>query len=320
MQSTLSDLRRSLREACDAHGRLLYDEREARAVADLVMAEVCGLSPADRILHPDLPLPSDQRQRVLHVARQLAEGVPVQQALGYAWFCGERFVVTPDVLVPRPETAELVQWVVSVATSFGSSEAPLRILDVGTGSGCIALSLARLIHHSDVFALDLSTAALSVADQNAKQQHISNVHFVHSDILRLSGEQQSTGLSTGCSPSSTIYPQASDVALPTFHVIVSNPPYVCQREAVEMSSLVLDHEPSMALFVPDADPLLFYRAIARYALSHLVSGGYLFFEVNAAYGPDTCQLLEQLGFASVTLRQDVTGRDRMVSAQLLRSS
>lgn len=319
MQNTILILRESLQNALDRRGCRLYDDRETRSIIDLLLDEVCQLRLVDRILLPDRVLSASQRERLASIAKQLQQGIPVQQALGYAWFCGARFQVTDDVLIPRPETAELVDWIVSDSSSS-------RICDIGTGSGCIALSLARLINNSQVLAVDLSTAALEIAKQNAFQQHVDNVQFAQIDILKLvdnaSIEQIINRLSTlsksiintphkqGCQHS---YQQLS-TSYPPFDVVVSNPPYICRSEAEQMSDIVLDHEPDMALFVPDADPLLFYRAIARFALATLTPGGNLYYEINAAYGQETCQLLRDLGYRDVELRQDVNGRDRMIKA------
>lgn len=328
MQNTIKVLRAGISKACDAQGRPLYDEREVRSIVDVLLEEVCGLSRLERVLHPDHILPSSQSAVLSRIAAEMEQGVPMQQALGYERFCGERFLVTPDVLIPRPETAELVNWIVSdhpsgqVSPDNPSSISPdLKVLDLGTGSGCIALSLARLINNSQVFAVDLSTAALDVARQNAFQQGVDNVQFVQFDILSTVDNSSSMygyqPLSTACTPKkeqdcqhvlSTGFP-------PFFDIVVSNPPYICQQEASEMSDLVLQHEPSMALFVPDHDPLLFYRAIARYAIGHLTNGGSLYFEINAAYGREVCDLLRDTGFHDVELRQDVNGRDRMVKAR-----
>ena len=184
-----------------------------------------------------------------------------------------------------------------------------NLLDVGTGSGCIALSLAADIHPSFITAVDLSTEVLTTAKENAKSLDINNVRFVQADILQEETADFSTELSTLPDPlSGTPIPALYDA-------IVSNPPYICQREAVDMSANVLEHEPHLALFVPDDDPLLFYRAIARYALRHLRRGGYLCFEINAAYGPETCDLLSRLGFGEVSLRRDMQDRPRMVFAR-----
>lgn len=337
MQNTINNIRASMQQARDSHGQPLYDARETRAIIDLLLEDVCGITRVERVLHPDRQLTPEQAETLLRVAVLLGQGIPVQQALGYAWFCDQRFIVTSDVLIPRPETAELVDWIVADASRScvdGSQVTPAfpapRILDVGTGSGCIALTLARLIHSSQVVAIDLSTAALDVARRNADQLKVDNVSFAVCDILAVDGFSPSYPQSDGgaarvihtleenldidvenCDITDT---DSNVIIRKTFDIIVSNPPYICEREAAEMSDLVTQREPGMALFVPDADPLLFYRAIARYALSHLSPTGALYFEINAAYGEATCQLLRDLGFPAVELRQDCNGRDRMVRA------
>lgn len=322
MQNTIKIIREALLSAQDNQSQPLYDEREIRSIISLLLDEVCGLSRVDCLLDPNRVLTTQQHSLLAEIASQLAQGVPVQQALGYAWFCGRKFVVTPDVLIPRPETAELIDWIVSDQSSSASS----RICDVGTGSGCIAISLARLINNAQVLAIDISTAALSIAQRNAFQQNVDNVQFVQADILKVvdnsSFKDVINHLSTSCEhldnsvfqqPSPQVYQQLS-TSYTSFDVIVSNPPYICLREAAEMSEIVKAHEPSLALFVPDDDPLLFYRAIARFAQVALVPGGKLYFEINAAYGFETCQMLCEAGFCDVALRQDINGRDRMVRA------
>lgn len=295
-----------------------YDAREAQSIIDLLLEEVCQISRIDRIMHPDQLLTIDQRRRLEDCALLLSKGIPVQQALGYEWFCGERFMVTPDVLIPRPETAELVDWICKDA------EGALSILDIGTGTGCIALSLARLINNSQVLGIDLSTAALSVARENKCQQGVDNTYFAQCDILRC---VDNSCFETQINRELTTFPQENSTRCPQglfdgyqrekqlFNIIVSNPPYICQQEAAEMSSVVLDHEPSMALFVPDEDPLLFYRTIAQFGREHLIEGGYLYFEINAAYGRETCAMLQDLGYQDIQLRQDINGRDRMVKCK-----
>lgn len=320
MQSAIIELRKSLAR---------YDAREAQSIIDLLLDEVCHISRIDRILSPDLVLPEGQRSQLLACAEQLRQGVPVQQALGYEWFCGERFKVTPDVLIPRPETAELVDWICKDIEQLRSTnpeetrQQDISILDIGTGSGCIAISLARLINNSQVLAIDISTAALNVACENSCQQGVENVYFSQCDILsavdNLDFEQQV------CSQLSTYQPRCSKDCQQqfsngftqekqVFNIIVSNPPYICQQETKDMSSIVLDHEPSQALFVPDNDPLLFYRAIAKFGCGHLSTDGCLYFEINAAYGAETCAMLQEMGYKDVELRQDINGRDRMVKA------
>lgn len=322
MQYTIKILRESLSAAFDSQGSPLYDEREMRSIEALLLEEVCGIGRVDRIMHPDRELPAEMHQKMAEIAMRLQSGMPVQQALGYTRFCGARFSVSPDVLIPRPETEELVYWIKDI-----NQRKSARICDIGTGSGCIALSLARLINKSTVLAIDLSTSALSIARENACQQGVDNVQFVQTDILKLvdnfEAEKIISQLSTLCQPIDNIdnQPQISTgcqqltQSCPPFDIIVSNPPYICRRETAEMSDIVLKNEPDMALFVPDDDPLLFYRAIAYFALACLAPEGELFFEINAAYGPETCQLLSNLGFEQIELRQDVTGRDRMVRAR-----
>ncbi len=300
----------TLKEALSPH----YETREVKAITRLLLEEVCGLTYTQIVMQADDPLPDDQRKKLADMATLLAQGIPVQQVLGYTWFCGRKFGVSSDVLIPRPETEELVNMIVenfvqksvdnpeitdsrSVETS--SDNAVYNLVDIGTGSGCIALSLAQDIKGAFVTAVDLSTGALTIAESNAKSLGINNVKFVQTDILKEETEDFSTELSTGL-----------------YDAIVSNPPYICQSEAQEMESHVLDHEPHLALFVPDQDPLLFYRAIAKFALRHLKQNGGLYFEINAAYGSETSQLLRELGYHNVTLHQDFTGRDRFVLATI----
>ena len=284
MQNSINKLRQSLSP--------LYDSLEVKAIIALLLEEVCGLSRVDILMNPNIILSEEKSEILSSYAAMLAEGVPVQQVLGYEYFLGRRFEVNPDVLIPRPETAELVDWIVS--------EAPIgvNVLDVGTGSGCIAISLAALINNSRVFAYDLSTKALKTAILNAERLNISNVTFVHKDILESQNERFE-------------HPNVDN-----FDIIVSNPPYIMHKEKSEMSANVLDYEPHLALFVPDSDPLLFYRAIGNYGLKNLRHGGRLYFEINAALGRETCQLLESLGYRDIILRKDLNGLDRMISATL----
>lgn len=284
MQNSINKLRQSLSP--------LYDSLEVKAIIALLFEEVCGLSRLDMLMNPNIVLSEEKSEIMSCYAEMLAEGVPVQQVLGYEYFLGRRFEVNPDVLIPRPETAELVDWIVS--------EAPIgvNVLDVGTGSGCIAISLAALINNSRVFAYDLSTKALKTAILNAERLNISNVTFVHKDILESQNERFE-------------HPNVDN-----FDIIVSNPPYIMHKEKSEMSANVLDYEPHLALFVPDSDPLLFYRAIGNYGLKNLRHGGRLYFEINAALGRETCQLLESLGYRDIILRKDLNGLDRMISATL----
>jgi len=299
-----------LKDALSVH----YDNGEVKAITRLLLEEICGLSYTQIVMHSEDVLPDDQHQKLSLMAEQLSRGIPVQQVLGYTWFCGRKFMVSPDVLIPRPETEELVNMVVDNFVNkpidnfksdlLFSVKKPLdnpvyNLVDIGTGSGCIALSLAADIKRSLITAVDLSTGALITARENAKSLGINNIRFIEADILKEEDEDFSTELSTEL-----------------YDAVVSNPPYVCRREARDMEPHVLEHEPHMALFVPDQDPLLFYRAIAKFAIRHLKPGGKLYFEINAAFGKETCQLLYELGYQQVRLITDFTGRDRFVSATL----
>lgn len=341
----------------------LYDKRETTAIIELLFEEVCGMNRAEQILHQDDVLPDEVRTRLEGYAASLAEGVPVQHVLGYETFAGRRFSVNSDVLIPRPETAELVHWIVkdqeelhafSTPVDNSSEESAVNVLDIGTGSGCIATSLALDINNSRVVAIDLSTPALKTARDNAKKLNANNVKFVKMNILEtvqlecMPSYQQSgesitpvtrQALKTLVDNGSQLTPTGLRIVSNIEHVladseafesdfdgeamrqkmydvIVSNPPYVREWESTMMEAHVLNHEPAVALFVPDNDPLLFYRSIARYAKQHLKKGGHLYFEINAALGQEVCELLHFQGFRNVILRQDVNGRDRMVRATL----
>ncbi len=223
---------------------------------------------------------------LLSMAHTIASGTPIQQVLGYAYFCGMKLKVTPSVLIPRPETEELVHWVVE------DCPAPHSILDIGTGSGCIAIALAKALPQARLTAIDISSEALTIARENAEMQH-ADINFIHADILN---------------------PNPS-LANNRFDVIVSNPPYICNTEADEMEKNVLEHEPHIALFVPDDDPLLFYRAIAEQALKILTPGGTLFSEINRLYAPELTTMLQSMGFSNIVVRQDQFNNTRMLRAR-----
>ena len=292
----------------------LYGAREAEAVAERFVEDVCGWSRTDYVMRRDEALPPPLAAQLTAGAGRLAAGEPLQYVLGRAEFLGQVFEVSPAVLIPRPETAELVDWIAAdvaapSASAGAPGAAPLTLLDVGTGSGCIALSLARLIHNSQVVAVDLSTDALAVAERNARRQEVSNIRFAQMDILRAASADGEASYPPLCT--------ARGEAVDKFGILVSNPPYVPLRDADAMCRNVLDFEPHTALFVPDDDPLLFYRAIARYGLRRLQPGvGRVYCEVHAALGRETAALFETEGYAEVTLRCDAEGRDRMLRAVL----
>ena len=266
----------------------VYDIREAQAVARLVLEERYSLTLAD-VLCGRM---GDERE-LLQIQARLLLGEPVQYVLGETVFGGRRFHVAPGVLIPRPETFELCQWVMTAdalkpASEAATEQSAAKILDIGTGSGCIACTLAAELPHTQVTAWDISDDALRIAKSNAEALGV-NVKFEQVDVL------------------STLHPIL-------WNVIVSNPPYICERERTSMEGRVVDYEPEGALFVPDDDPLLFYRAIARYARQTLTPGGGLFFEINPLYVNELEQLLTDSGFASVESRNDQFGKIRFTKA------
>lgn len=265
------------------------EEREARALAFVVLEDAFGLSRTDIYLGKDTAFSEDDTIRLEKILRRLEQGEPVQYVIGTAQFCDLTFRVTPDTLIPRPETEELVGWVASLL----SSDAPCSVLDVGTGTGCIAISLAKQFPRAQVTAWDISEGALAVARQNAQVNGVT-VDFRRTDVLEVVNE------SAASAPSSdALY-------------IVSNPPYICERERAEMEAHVLDYEPASALFVPDADPLLFYRALAR--LGQQLNATAVLVEINQAYGQETVEMFQSSGYSNVELRRDIYGKDRMIKA------
>lgn len=272
----------------------VYPDGEAIAMARWVMEDGFGLTMTDLMLDKDNDLSSVQRQELQIIADRLLRKEPIQYVLGSTWFCGLRIHVEPGVLIPRPETEELVAWVCADRPAEGRGKQ--KVLDVGTGSGCIALALAS--EGFAVEACDVSPEALRIARRNASDLSLE-VGFFEKDILQ---------------------DEVRECPSDPYDVIVSNPPYICQREAEEIESHVLDHEPHLALFVPDDDPLLFYRHIARYATTHLSPQGALYFEINRAYGEEVCEMLRQMGFRDVELRSDQFGNSRMVRALNLKTS
>ncbi len=275
----------------------LHGAGEARAIVRMVMEERFGLSQTDLLLGKDTDLSANDRTESEKIARRLLAGEPVQHVLGYAYFCGHRFRVTPDVLIPRPETEELVRWATDVS-SRATHPSPLRILDLCTGSGCIAISLALAYPDADVCAVDISEPALAVARENAHTLGAKNVRFFQGDILSFDPFMQSQEAFAGC-----------------FDLITANPPYVCESEAADIHPSILDHEPSLALFVPNDDPLRFYRAIAHIGLNTLTPGGHILAEINAAFPAETSQLFSQLDYTDIEVRNDQFGRPRMIKAR-----
>ena len=277
----------------------LHGAGEARAIVRMVMEECFGLSQTDLLLGKDTTLSSRDRAEFEKIALRLVKGEPVQHVLGFSDFMGHRFRVTPDVLIPRPETEALVAWAIDELRMM-PRQSSLKVLDLCTGSGCIAVSLALAFPDAHVVGVDISTPALSIARDNAHSLHASNVEFLEHDILSEDTESS---------------PPWGELER-GFSLLVSNPPYVRDSEASEMSPTVLDHEPSLALFVPDDDPLRFYRAIAAIGRRCLLSGSPLLVELNTALADDTRRLFVDAGYHDVEVRDDQFSRPRMIKAVL----
>ena len=269
-----------IRDALRGH----YPDSEALSLAKMLLTEAFGFSTLELYGGKDKEI-SGNRLRDLHeMLSRLKKNEPIQYIIGTESFCGLTFEVNPNVLIPRPETQELVRWIESDWKSV-----PCRILDIGTGSGCISISLAKFLEDAKVESWDISEGALQVAHRNCVRNEVE-VLLRQQDVL-------------------SVVPEGE-----LYQVIVSNPPYICEKEKVDMDANVLDWEPETALFVPDADPLLFYRKIAELGISMLCEGGALYFEINRAYGEETLRMLEGLGYRQLELRKDDFGNDRMIKA------
>ena len=290
---------------------VIYNEREAQAIVRTVLDALFGMSLTDICLGKVTQLSADDTTRLEKIMQRLEKSEPVQYVLGSGWFAGRLFDVAPGVLIPRPETEDLVKWACDEAkekednskeergkeekeVSKKGEEAPHpSILDIGTGSGCIAITVALALPQARVTAWDISTDALAIAAGNAHRLGAS-VRFEHQNALSAPDDEE------------------------RWDVIVSNPPYICDRERADMSDNVLSYEPELALFVPDSDPLLFYRAIARYASKALKPGGRLLFETNTAYAHEVAQAMADEGFTAIEVRNDCFGKPRMVKGAFIR--
>lgn len=268
----------------------IHGEGEAESFFYLILEEKRQLKRIDLALQPDLELTDSEILVWNTIFEQLKLEIPIQYLLGKTSFYGLDFELNSSVLIPRPETEELVEWILESQKSKTKNQ-KLRILDIGTGSGCIAISLAKNIASAKVFALDVSEKALATAEKNAGNNKVE-VTFITQNILQTDDLKQQ------------------------FDVIVSNPPYVRNLEKQEIKKNVLDNEPHLALFVEDNDALIFYSKIAKLALKNLTVKGELFFEINQYLGKETVDLLAEMGFKNIELRKDIYGNDRMIKANI----
>jgi release factor glutamine methyltransferase len=265
----------------------LYDAIEMNSMVNIIIEEVTGWDALHQNIHKNDALEPSQIEQLDHYVEQLLNGKPLQYIIQKAWFLGKAYFVNEAVLIPRPETEELVEWIIEYAQIINK---PLSILDIGTGSGCIPISLKLAIPNAHITAIDISKEALAIAEQNAASYH-TEIEWIAQDILQTK--------------------QLKD----RYDIMVSNPPYIPLREKVAMQKQVADHEPEIALFVPDQFPLIFYSKIAHIGKSALKPNGQLFFEIHYDQGEAIIALLNEMGYHA-ELRQDIFGKDRMVRASL----
>ncbi|MDE7190568.1 MAG: peptide chain release factor N(5)-glutamine methyltransferase [Muribaculaceae bacterium] len=263
-----------------------FGKGETEAMIRLIFHHLKGWNATDMVINSDKELSEYTRGKIDEILERVLKGEPIQYVTGEAYFYGMDLIVTPDVLIPRVETQELVDFIVKKYDGVSD----LKILDIGTGSGCIAIALARNLPFAQVTGIDISEKALAVAKENGKKLK-ANVNWVKADVFNFS--------------------PAAD----SFDIIVSNPPYVMMSEQRDMEVNVLEHEPWVALFVPDDDPLRFYRRIAKMGIDALKDGGTLWFELNAQLADETAKLVKSLGYEDVTLERDIAGKWRFIEAK-----
>ena len=280
------DIERYIRTELDE----LYPEGELRMFTQMLFEAYMGWNTAQLLLHRDDTINQSDLLKFHWAVEDLKQYRPIQHMIGYTDFCDCRIAVSPDVLIPRPETEEIVLRATELLNDSGANVQEGNFLDLCTGSGCIAIALAKQFPKAKVYAVDISTKALDLAQKNAERNHVA-VEFVQSDILQ----------------------ETFALPCPTFDLIISNPPYIQEKERCDMERNVLEYEPSLALFVPDKDPLKFYRAIGLDAIQHLTYKGLLILEINEHLGSATCQLLQSIGFVTQLL-QDFRGKDRSIIA------
>jgi len=283
---------------------LMYDEREATSIASMVMENVTGLTRIDRLTKKDEPLVVQQLHHLTEVVQRLGQHEPIQYVLGECFFHGLKLYVNNHVLIPRPETEELVEWIINDVKTSGKNvfqrkegeadeTTQLKVLDVGTGSGCIALALKKAMPKAEVWGCDVSDEALNVARRNGAQLDI-RVDFQGINFLDESQQR----------------------SLPTVDIIVSNPPYVPEKDKATMRPNVLAHEPHAALFVPDDDALIFYKTLALFGHKRLYENGCIYIEISENAAKETVRIFKEAGYNNVEIKKDMQGKDRMIKAHL----
>ena len=269
----------------------IQDEQEIESFFFILTEYLHNLKRVDVALNPNFELSDEEVEKWNTILVELQQEKPIQYITGEAWFYGFRFEVNENTLIPRPETEELVEFILKETSNFQLPASSLNILDIGTGTGCIPISLKANLPQANFSAIDVSEQALEVAKRNAASNK-AEINFIQANILEVLDLNQN------------------------FDIIVSNPPYVRNLEKQEIKKNVLDYEPHLALFVEDTDALLFYRKIAQLALKNLSPNGLLFFEINQYLGKETVELLENLGFKNIELKKDIYGNDRMIKCSI----
>lgn len=269
----------------------IYDHREAAVIADWIIEDITNWTKSKRILHHDVEFTEAQESLFSSMKKELLSGKPVQYVLGYSWFKGKKFIVNDHVLIPRPETEELVEAIIEQQSKEKNND-QFKVLDIGTGSGCIAISLQLHFPQWEVWAIDKSSSALEIAKENALQLN-AKIKTKEVDIL------SSLKIDN----------------LPAFHLIVSNPPYIPLTDKQEMTTQVIDHEPHLALFVTNEDPLQFYKSILAFSEHHLIRGGTLWFETHMSYAQEVAALMKEHDYQDVYIKKDFQGKDRIVTGR-----
>ncbi|HMK24862.1 MAG TPA: peptide chain release factor N(5)-glutamine methyltransferase [Chitinophagaceae bacterium] len=269
--------------------RGIYEDGEASSITDWIMEKITGSKKTERMLYKNAALTHDEEIQLQNYTERLTQHEPVQYVLNESWFCGLKFYVDKNVLIPRPETEELVEWIITNC-KFPVDE--LKILDIGSGSGCIPVSLKRRLKKAEVWGCDISAEALAIAKKNAMALG-TDVNFIQLDFLDTKQQSQ----------------------LPSFDIIVSNPPYVPEKDKDTMRSNVLQYEPATALFVPDNDPLIFYKAIAEFGKEQLTGSGSIYCEIHEAAGEEVARLFSSYGYTT-ELKKDMQQKDRMIKAMM----